>query len=88
MSNTLHVFFNLNRNPMKIVSIVKPRFRKVNSLSRVTQLVNRLWRQVSGSDLTPKPVLCWVKLSSVDYSMIVEDSLLELSNFLGLLKFF
>lgn len=40
-----HVLLNPYRNPLRLVTIAKLRFKEVNSLSSVTQLVNRMWRQ-------------------------------------------
>lgn len=43
--NAFHVLLNPYRNPLRLVTIAKLRFREVNNLSSVTQLVNRVWRQ-------------------------------------------
>lgn len=43
--NAFHVLLISYRNPLSLVTIAKLRFREVNNLSNVTQLVNRVGRQ-------------------------------------------
>lgn len=75
--SSLAVSCNPNRNPVRLVTVAALRFREVNTSSSYPASRQSRDRIQTHMGLIAKLVLCWVKLSSVDYSMIIDDLLFQ-----------
>lgn len=71
---------------MRIVTTVQQRVQRGGELVQDDSAGKQIVK--TDPDLSvPKPLLNWVKLSSIDHNVIIEDFFFEIINYLGLLKF-